>query len=87
MIRLTSHHPDQHHVVIRVEGRLDSPALADFRALLATVAPTTTVTLDLEGLASIDADARDLLVRLRDQGCRLHRASIYVHRLLQEATL
>jgi hypothetical protein len=84
VLKLTARSSPSHETLIRVEGRLDAASLEDFRVM---VAPSSAAALriDLAGLTSLDATARDFLVGLQAAGCRFEGASLYINRLIEEA--
>lgn len=84
MIRLTKHQPAAHETLIRVDGRLDAAGVAEFQRLLAADQPDPTLSIDLTGLTSIDAEGRRFLFDLRHDGCRIVGGSLYIKRLLEE---
>lgn len=85
MLKLTRHQPTQRETLIRIDGRLDAENLDELRGLLASAPGPAGLTLDLSGVTSIDREGRDLLVRLRRDGCRFQGGSLYVNVLLGEA--
>lgn len=82
-LKLT-HLQDGPRLLIRIEGRLDADGRDDLLALLAAHDAEAGITLDLSGLRSADAGGRALLAELRDAGCTLTGASLYLNRLLGE---
>jgi anti-anti-sigma regulatory factor len=83
VIRLTKHQSLGNGVVIRIEGSLSGETVGELRDLIAS--EVRAGTLDLSGLASLDAQGRALLLELRGHGHRLRGGSLYIKRLLEEA--
>jgi anti-anti-sigma regulatory factor len=81
VIRITQ---SQLNSCLQIEGRLDAEGVRALRDVVGT-APTT-LTIDLSGLTSIDHHGTAMLAALSDRGCRLQGGSLYVNRLLKEAT-
>lgn len=82
MIRLTKLNPNDQEAIIRIDGRLDAESLAELRQAMATSGHVAAI--DLVGVTALDAVAGRFLIGLRDAGCRLFGASLYVSRLLEE---
>lgn len=83
MLKLT-HLRDGSRLLIRVEGRLDAGGREHLLALVCSHEGDGGITLDLRGLHSTDATGRALLAELRDAGCALLGASLYLKHLLGE---
>jgi ABC-type transporter Mla MlaB component len=84
VIRLTKEMAGDGQLTIRVEGRLGRDDLAELLALVGSENQCATTTLELSGLTSADPDGRAALARLKQAGCRLVGASLYLHTLLEE---
>lgn len=67
--------------VLRVEGRLQRSDLEEMERAVQAARPHA---LDLSGLLSADAESVAFLRSLRDRGCRLLHASLYIAGLLEE---
>lgn len=84
MLRLTHHNSNGSQTRVRLDGRLDSETLPALHALVRELGPGP-LTLDLAGLASVDAAGLGALIALRGAGHELLGGSLYIDRLLKEA--
>lgn len=82
MIKLTKHQSNGDQV-LRIDGSLSADTVGELRRMVGGEHGGV-LTLDLDGLTSVDPEGRSLLVHLRDQGHRLHGGSLYIRRLLEE---
>lgn len=85
MIKLTSTQPHGREPMIHIEGRLDTESVHQLEGCLAGIGAPGRTTLDVSGLASLDATGRAALIRLQHAGHRIVGASLYIHRILEEA--
>lgn len=84
MTRMTLHIDEHMRHTIRIEGRLDSASIDEFKGLMNRRTPEGTVTIDLSGVRSIDAAARAVLIGLSRAGHQVIGASLYIKELLKE---
>ena len=85
MIKLTKRQLNPCEIVVQVDGGLTAEALTEFRGMLGPEGAGRRITLDLAGVTSLDAEGRAFLIELRNAGCRLLGASLYIKKLLEEA--
>lgn len=83
-MRLTTEMTGDGQLTIRVEGRLGRDDVAELQALVGSENQGAGTTIELSGLTSADPDGRAALARLKQAGCRLVGASLYLHKLLEE---
>ncbi len=84
MIKVTRQQPNAHQLVFRLEGQLTCETVKQCAGVLASDFKALAVTVDLSGLTSLDQDGRGFLIGLRERGCRLLGASLYIKRVLEE---
>lgn len=93
MLKLSILQPGPTLREIRLDGRLDASTVPHLIAALdeCRAGPDQTISLDLGGLTSVDADGRGFLIALRADGwgraggCRLRGGSLYISALLEES--
>ncbi len=85
MIKLTKHQCNAREIVVRVDGGLTAETLGELHGMLGPEWAGRTATVDLSVVTSLDAEGREFLIELRNAGCRLVGASLYIKQLLEEA--
>ncbi len=84
VIKLTKKLAAENRTQIRIEGALCAETVRELLGMLGDQAAAASTTLDLSGVASVDREGRELLLKLRQSGYALVGASMYLKRLLQE---
>ena len=83
LVRMTIEASSSTELVILVDGHLDARAVPELRKLIDTANGTRSVVLRIDGLKTVDASGKTLLVNLRNAGCRIIGGSLYFRTLLE----
>lgn len=82
MIRVSKHVTRSGEAIIALEGHADTEAIAEITSAIEAAGPGCA--LDVSGLKTLDAAAREFLAGLRRRGVEIKGASMYVRALIEE---
>ena len=84
MLRITQLVSEDRSLTLRLEGRVVGPWVEELeRTCSSLLARHPSTTLELTGVAFLDADGAELLLRLQEQGVRLTGGSAFLREYLE----